>query len=610
MVVGKERFVATNTNNPLFSVQPAVSAAGTLTYTPAGPTGVATVSVNIHDNGGTANGGSDTSAVQTFTITITADTAGPTGGSVDASGLVGTGSRYAASTTLILVLAKGIDPSGVAATGNLLNRATATLTSGGTANGTCGTYGSYTLVSGGTDPVSPKSDTVSDQACYSYQYVVLDTLGNPTTYTSPDIKVDLTPPAAPSLAHSAFTNTYWSSGSIVYYRSAASTGSFTTTATATDTKSGIASYTFPALGTNWTSTPGAVGVNTYSWSGTPQVPGAKSITATNNATGVSGGTSFTPTADDTPPSAGSVSYTDGSTTGTTVSVSFTTGTDTGSGVGTRLLQRASATATGVNCGTYGTFSTVTNGTNPTSPVTDIIATGNCYKYQYVVPDNVGNQYIATSGNVAHAVFGAYWAFDQGSGTTATDSTGNGNTATLQTGATWTAGKVGANALNLDGTTGFASTAAPVIDTSQSYSVAAWVRPTSTSGHKTIVALDGNSVSPFYLQIVNGYYVFALRDVDNAPTSVQTVTTGVAATVNVWTHLVAVHDNAANTVSLYVNGVLQSTVAFNSPWKANGATTVGRAKWNGASTDFFSGAIDEVRLYDRVLTAAEITSLAA
>ncbi len=66
-------FLVTNNNNPLFSVQPAVSAAGTLTYTPAAnANGSATVSVRIHDNGGTAAGGVDTSAVQTFTITVTA----------------------------------------------------------------------------------------------------------------------------------------------------------------------------------------------------------------------------------------------------------------------------------------------------------------------------------------------------------------------------------------------------------------------------------------------------------------------------------------------------------------------------------------------------------
>ena len=58
-------------------------------------------------------------------------------------------------------------------------------------------------MTGGTDAASPMADTVADQACYSYQYVVSDTLGNATTYTSPDIKVDTTAPAAPTLAFSA-----------------------------------------------------------------------------------------------------------------------------------------------------------------------------------------------------------------------------------------------------------------------------------------------------------------------------------------------------------------------------------------------------------------------
>jgi VCBS repeat-containing protein len=66
-------FVVSNDNNGLFSVQPAVSATGTLTYTPqANANGSATVTIQIHDNGGTANGGVDTSAAQTFTITVNA----------------------------------------------------------------------------------------------------------------------------------------------------------------------------------------------------------------------------------------------------------------------------------------------------------------------------------------------------------------------------------------------------------------------------------------------------------------------------------------------------------------------------------------------------------
>src|SRR5205823_13342916 len=64
-------FTATNDNAALFSAQPAVASNGTLTFTPAaGATGIAHVTVQLHDNGGTANGGVDTSATQTFTITV------------------------------------------------------------------------------------------------------------------------------------------------------------------------------------------------------------------------------------------------------------------------------------------------------------------------------------------------------------------------------------------------------------------------------------------------------------------------------------------------------------------------------------------------------------
>ncbi|MCG3159248.1 MAG: hypothetical protein JMDDDDMK_00234 [Acidobacteria bacterium] len=65
-------FLVTNDNNALFASQPAVSANGALTYTPApNAFGSATVTVTAQDNGGTANGGIDTSAPQTFVINIT-----------------------------------------------------------------------------------------------------------------------------------------------------------------------------------------------------------------------------------------------------------------------------------------------------------------------------------------------------------------------------------------------------------------------------------------------------------------------------------------------------------------------------------------------------------
>ena len=54
----------------LFTVQPSIAADGTLTFTPNGFIGVATVTVHVQDSGGTANGGVDTSGDQTFTITL------------------------------------------------------------------------------------------------------------------------------------------------------------------------------------------------------------------------------------------------------------------------------------------------------------------------------------------------------------------------------------------------------------------------------------------------------------------------------------------------------------------------------------------------------------
>ena len=64
-------FSVTNDRNDLFATQPSINAAGLLTYNSApNAFGVATVAVTLHDDGGTANGGQDSSGAQTFTITI------------------------------------------------------------------------------------------------------------------------------------------------------------------------------------------------------------------------------------------------------------------------------------------------------------------------------------------------------------------------------------------------------------------------------------------------------------------------------------------------------------------------------------------------------------
>jgi hypothetical protein len=65
-------FLVTPDNPQLFASGPSISSTGTLTFTPApNVKGLAHVTVRLKDNGGTANGGTDTSGPQTFDITIT-----------------------------------------------------------------------------------------------------------------------------------------------------------------------------------------------------------------------------------------------------------------------------------------------------------------------------------------------------------------------------------------------------------------------------------------------------------------------------------------------------------------------------------------------------------
>ncbi|MCU1352469.1 MAG: fibronectin type domain protein, partial [Acidimicrobiales bacterium] len=106
--------------------------------------------------------------------------------------------------------------------------------------------------------------------------------------------------------------------------------------------------------------------------------------------------------DSTAPSGGSVSYTDGYAAAASVSITLATGGDTGSGVNTAAaqVQRSSATLSAGVCGGFTAFDRL-GPANPSSPLIDSSpVSGNCYRYQYLVPDNVGNVAAYTSSAVA------------------------------------------------------------------------------------------------------------------------------------------------------------------------------------------------------------------
>ncbi|WP_159805179.1 LamG-like jellyroll fold domain-containing protein [Cellulomonas citrea] len=200
--------------------------------------------------------------------------------------------------------------------------------------------------------------------------------------------------------------------------------------------------------------------------------------------------------------------------------------------------------------------------------------------------------------------GGFWRFDTGSGTAALDASGNNNPGVLQAGASWAAGRMGPFAVALNGSsTGFVDIPTTAVDTSGSYTVQAWVKPTTTTGNQTYASIDGSVISPFYLQLSGGSFAFTQRSADSTSSS-YTQAVGPAAVAGTWYNLMGVYDSVAHTIKLYVNGVLQSTASYSSAWKATGHTTIGRAKWNRAPVDFANATIDDVRMIPRALTDRE------
>lgn len=205
--------------------------------------------------------------------------------------------------------------------------------------------------------------------------------------------------------------------------------------------------------------------------------------------------------------------------------------------------------------------------------------------------------------------GAFWPLDEGTGTTAYDQTNDHNTMTLESGASWTAGDTEPYALALTGASdSYAYAPEPAINTGESYTVAAWVNLNSVTGdNQTFASIDGSHISPFYLQLSGGDFAFTLRASDSIGAA-YTEVTGLAPTAGTWYQVTGVYNASTHTASLYVDGVLQASKSFSSPWAAAGDTTIGRALWNGNHVDFTDGDIGDVRMYNKVLSAPDILAL--
>ena len=211
---------------------------------------------------------------------------------------------------------------------------------------------------------------------------------------------------------------------------------------------------------------------------------------------------------------------------------------------------------------------------------------------------------------------AHLSFDESSGTTAADSSGNDNHGDVVGDAQWVAGKVG-GALAFDGVDDMVvvnqNSGLPIYNngTDNAYSVALWVKggpqndmrifsEGSTSSNTPLLNLGThNSTSP------TGQFAAYIRP--DAGTTLNHPLSQAEPFDDTWHHIAWVDDNG--TATLYVDGLLDAgDFSYTRGTMALDTTSIGGIL-RAAPSHWFTGQIDEVRIYSRTLSAGEVLGLA-
>ncbi len=237
-----------------------------------------------------------------------------------------------------------------------------------------------------------------------------------------------------------------------------------------------------------------------------------------------------------------------------------------------------------------------------------------YSYRVRAVDAAGNlgPYSGTATATTPAStsgFVAAYAFNEGSGTTAADASGNGLTGTLTNGATWGTGR-NAGAVLLDGVNDFVELGNPLLlRLTGSMTVSAWVnsatfprddaaivskRTSSKIGYQLDTTVDrGPRTIGFKLTNSSGGDMFRY-----GATTLQ---------ANTWYHVTGVYNAATSQLHVYLNGQLDDGTLLGTVTSAqqNSSANVQIGRRPGSNNFNLNGRIDDVRIYSRALTLAEI-----
>jgi len=197
----------------------------------------------------------------------------------------------------------------------------------------------------------------------------------------------------------------------------------------------------------------------------------------------------------------------------------------------------------------------------------------------------------------------YWKFDEGSGTTASDSTIYKNNGTLYNSPTWQSSSncVSGTCLSFNGSNTYVEAPNnPSFHPTNEVTVSVWIKPSSKTGYQGIAG--AHTATSYQLFINNNQVVWDIYNVNGRDLWF----TGKTVNWDTWTHLVATYTANNGVMKVYINGVLvASHVHAYGPGLIRDSTSSFLVGWSGYGTEYYSGLIDEVRIYNRALSAAEI-----
>jgi hypothetical protein len=206
-----------------------------------------------------------------------------------------------------------------------------------------------------------------------------------------------------------------------------------------------------------------------------------------------------------------------------------------------------------------------------------------------------------------------WRLNEGSGTTANDSTGNGNTGTLTGTASWGAGPTGNfSAFNFNGASYFSCGDSQTLNPTEAVSVTGWFKTTqAATATASVIRHDGNFTALQLTATGNAQTAIWNNGVLNQVTFPWTYNDGN------WHHYASTYDMTQG-VKIYVDGTLvTSNTTLKGPLStatvAGGSVTSPTPFQLGAKeggSEFFTGSLSQVGVWDRALSQNEISSLAA